>query len=314
MYVSITHLTRFTYSAPITDSMMEVRMQPLTDNCQRCLTFNLQTSPSARAIVQFDQYSNPVHFFGIPGSHQQLAVRAESLVEMHEHTPLPDGLSSDTWAALDGAKESLDLYDMLLPSEFAHTTTLLHQLESELGVTRTLDPLTALRFLNERLFGSFTYRQNVTKVDSPIDEALLSREGVCQDFSHVMITLVRGLGIPCRYVSGYLYRGQSDRDRSADDASHAWVEAWLPELGWVGFDPTNNLICADRHIRVAVGRDYADVPPSRGVFRGDADSSLEVAVKVTHSDAAPKEATPHAPEIEMPQYRLLSQQQQQQQQ
>jgi transglutaminase-like putative cysteine protease len=126
-----------------------------------------------------------------------------------------------------------------------------------------------------------------TRADSPIDEALTTREGVCQDFAHVMIALVRSLGIPCRYVSGYLHHGKQDQDRSTHDATHAWVEAFLPHLGWVGFDPTNHLIASNRHIRTALGRDYADVPPSKGIYRGRATSQLFVAVRVEASEQAP---------------------------
>jgi transglutaminase-like putative cysteine protease len=104
-----------------------------------------------------------------------------------------------------------------------------------------------------------------------------------------MITLVRSkLRIPCRYVSGYLYHGQSDTDRSANSATHAWIEALVPQLGWVGFDPTNLLVAGDRHIRTAIGRDYADVPPTHGMFRGRADSELTVAVRVTPSEGTPQ--------------------------
>ena len=108
-------------------------------------------------------------------------------------------------------------------------------------------------------------------------EALSLRKGVCQDFAHIMITLIRHLNIPCRYVSGYLYRGEG---RFTGEATHAWVEALLPGLGWVGFDPTNNLIASDRHIRVAIGRDYGDVPPTRGVYKGQGKETLAVNVSV----------------------------------
>jgi transglutaminase-like putative cysteine protease len=122
-------------------------------------------------------------------------------------------------------------------------------------------------------------------VDSPIDEALESRQGVCQDFAHIMIALVRQLKIPCRYVSGYLFHADSAKDRSPAGATHAWAEAYLGELGWVAFDPTNNLPGCERHIRVAIGRDYADVPPTRGVHKGEAGSELSVTVSVSPIDA-----------------------------
>jgi len=141
--------------------------------------------------------------------------------------------------------------------------------------------------LNCRLFEHFGYEPSATRVDSPIDEAILSGKGVCQDFAHTMIALLRYVRIPARYVSGYLYRGCEDHDRSTPDATHAWVEALIPHLGWVGFDPTNNLVAHHRHIRTAVGRDYADVPPTYGVFRGSTESALYVAVNVEVSEQPP---------------------------
>ena len=138
-----------------------------------------------------------------------------------------------------------------------------------MGVTRRDDPLMLVQELNQRLFEYFEYVPRHTRVDSPIDEAIVSGKGVCQDFAHTMIALLRHVRIPARYVSGYLYRSREDHDRSTPDATHAWVDVLLPHLGWVGFDPTNNLVAHHRHIRTAVGRDYADVPPTHGIFRGN---------------------------------------------
>ncbi|HLA45813.1 MAG TPA: transglutaminase family protein, partial [Aggregatilineales bacterium] len=128
------------------------------------------------------------------------------------------------------------------------------------------------------------------------------------DYAHIMITIVREMGIPCRYVSGYLFHRDEDDDRSAEDATHAWVEAWLPELGWVGFDPTNNLICAERHIRVCIGLDYGDTAPTKGVFTGSAETELEVSVQVSRLDELPTEETPVF-SFSMPDYENQSQQQ-----
>jgi transglutaminase-like putative cysteine protease len=141
--------------------------------------------------------------------------------------------------------------------------------------------------INERLYNYFEYVPRSTRVDSPIDDAILSRKGVCQDFAHTMIALLRRVQIPARYVSGYLYRSREDHDRSMPDATHAWVDVLLPNLGWVGFDPTNNLIAHHRHIRTAIGRDYADVPPTHGIFRGETDSELYVAVQVEANERPP---------------------------
>jgi transglutaminase-like putative cysteine protease len=164
----------------------------------------------------------------------------------------------------------------------------LDSLAMEFDVRRRDDPLMVLQKLNQQIYDYFDYKPKSTKVDSPIDLALGTKAGVCQDFAHIMIALVRSkLQIPCRYVSGYLFHGESDTDRSVSSATHAWVEALIPPLGWVGFDPTNWLVAGDRHIRTAIGRDYADVPPTHGIFRGRVASELTVAVRVTPSQGAP---------------------------
>jgi transglutaminase-like putative cysteine protease len=180
---------------------------------------------------------------------------------------------------------------MLLPSTFAEPTEELRALAVEWRITRRDDPLSMLHEISRNVYNSFEYLPRSTKVDSPIDVALGSRRGVCQDFAHIMIALARMVGIPCRYVSGYLCHGDEPEigsdERNAPSATHAWVEAFLPRLGWVGFDPTNDLVANDRHIRTALGRDYADVPPTHGVYRGKTESELSVAVHVESSETAP---------------------------
>jgi transglutaminase-like putative cysteine protease len=183
--------------------------------------------------------------------------------------------------------EAGDYWEMLLPSTFAVETPALTLLASQMGVTRRDDPLMLVQELNQRLFDYFEYVPRHTRVDSPIDEAIVSGKGVCQDFAHTMIALLRHVRIPARYVSGYLYRSREDHDRSTPDATHAWVDVLMPHLGWVGFDPTNNLVAHHRHIRTAVGRDYADVPPTHGIIRGNTDSELYVAVHVEASEQPP---------------------------
>jgi transglutaminase-like putative cysteine protease len=284
MYYSIRHNTRFRYSAPISQSVMEVRMQPRTEGMQTCLKFQLMVTPTTNVQSYQDYLGNTIHHFDIPGQHRQLNLAVESLVELRSMPALPEQLSQDAWKEVDALAQTD--YDMVLPSYFARPTPLLEALRGELNMVRRGDPLSLLRELNTAIYNGFTYKPQSTGVDSPIDEALESRAGVCQDYSHVMIALVRGLGIPCRYVSGYLYHRKqgTEIDRSAEDATHAWVEALLPEIGWVGFDPTNNLICSERHIRVAVGRDYADVPPTKGTFKGMAETELSVGVRVALED------------------------------
>jgi transglutaminase-like putative cysteine protease len=283
MYYSILHKTRFRYSVPVSESITEVRMQPRSEGAQRCLSFKLVTSPAARVHSYTDSYGNIVHHFDVPAPHKQTTITAEAIVILPPPSPLPDALSADSWAELDAMAEAGDLWDFTAPSPFTTPTPLLEALAQELDVRRRDDPLTLLRELTGRLYETFGYEKGLTKVDSPIDIALEARRGVCQDFTHIMLALVRTLGIPCRYVSGYLFHRAEERDRS--DATHAWVEALLPGLDWVGFDPTNNLVAGERHIRTAIGRDYADVPPTRGVYKGRAESALDVGVKVVPTEA-----------------------------
>jgi transglutaminase-like putative cysteine protease len=180
-----------------------------------------------------------------------------------------------------------DYWDMLMPSRFACTSPELEALAKEVGVVERggREPLELLTTLNSRLYQYFSYVKSSTGVNSVIEDAIKSRQGVCQDFAHTMIAIVRNLRIPCRYVSGYLHRDPEHADRSDEGATHAWVEALLPQIGWVGFDPTNNLIVGGRHIRTAIGRDYSDVSPTVGTMKGSAETDLQVRVRVTPSDA-----------------------------
>lgn len=287
MYYSIRHLTKFTYDALVSESVMETRMRPRSDTNQRCLLFHLSVSPRCNVFSFRDHMGNHIHHFDIPASHAQLVIVAEAVVEMQTPAELPESMPREAWQELDREVERGDFWEMLLPSEFAKSTPLLQQLAAELNVERGEDPMSLLRRLNSDLYSYFEYVPKSTRVDSPIDHALEARRGVCQDFAHIMIALVRSLRIPCRYVSGYLNSRTEDHNRSLDSATHAWVEAFLPGLGWMGLDPTNNLMAGERHIRTAIGRDYFDVPPTKGVFSGKSASELAVAVRVAASHTPP---------------------------
>jgi len=321
---SVLHATTFRYQPAVRESVMEVRLQPRSDGAQHLLTFQLDVSPAANIMQYRDFMGNTVHHFDIAGNHTQVKVTAESSVEVRSAPP-PLAAGAGSWHDLDRAiaapPANEDYWEMLLPSQFAKPSDHLQTLARQLRCERRDTPLQLLTELNQSIYDCFDYVKNSTKVDSPIDDALQSRQGVCQDFAHIMIALVRPLQIPCRYVSGYMFhRADADetKDRSLEGASHAWVEALVPNLGWLAFDPTNNLIGADRHIRVAIGRDYADVPPTRGVHKGEAQSELSVAVTVSPSDApSPEQATPTVVIQSRPTYprttRLDHEQQQQQQ-
>jgi transglutaminase-like putative cysteine protease len=297
MRYTVRHVTRFTYEPAVTESVMEVRMQPRSDAQQRCLHFALTTTPVARVMTYQDHDGNSIHHFDIPARHSRMTVTAEALVECTPARPLAHRLGPGAWEAIDRAAHTTDVWDYLAPSRFTGASELLDRFALDVAADRSLDPLVALRRLMGEIYIRFEYSPNSTRVDSPIDHALESKRGVCQDFTHIFIAAARRLGIPTRYVSGYLFPDPSNADRSIDGATHAWAESLLPETGWVGFDPTNNLIADERHIRVAVGRDYADVPPTRGVYKGASavKSELAVAVRVGPARLAIGEIVPFIP-------------------
>jgi transglutaminase-like putative cysteine protease len=266
---------------------MELRMQPRSENTQRCFTFQLSINPQTRVFSYQDHFGNCVHHFDVPGQHRQLTLIADAVVNVETPAPLPETLGPGAWDELDAMIDREDYWDMLMPSRFACTSPELEGLAKEVGVAERggREPLELLTTLNSKLYQYFSYVKSSTGVNSAVEEAIRSRQGVCQDFAHAMISIARNLRIPCRYVSGYLHRDPGHADRSDEGATHAWVEALLPQIGWVGFDPTNNLIVGGRHIRTAIGRDYSDVSPTVGTMKGTAETELQVRVRVIPSDA-----------------------------
>jgi transglutaminase-like putative cysteine protease len=287
MFFAVRHFTRFRYSLPVWQSAMELRMQPRSENTQRCFSFQLSITPQAQVFSYKDHLGNLVHHFDVPGQHRQLTITADALVDVENPAPLPESLGPGAWEELDAMIDREDYWDMLMPSRFARSSPELEELARGLEVAERggREPLELLTTLNSRLNQYFSYVKSRTGVNSPVEEAIRSRQGVCQDFAHTMIALVRNLRIPCRYVSGYLHRDPGDSDLSDEGATHAWVEALLPRIGWVGFDPTNSVIVGGRHIRTAIGRDYADVSPTVGAMKGTAQTELQVRVRVTPSSA-----------------------------
>jgi transglutaminase-like putative cysteine protease len=285
----IQHVTRFTYSAPVHESLTEVRMAPRTEAQQKCFQFRLVCRPSVQVLRYDDHYGNVVYHFDVPTPHSQLEIVTTSAVEIGAAPELPPALDGSAWDSLDALRGDGDYWDWLQPSRFAEQTRALEGLARALAVNRRRrDPLTTLRQASGGVHRHFAYNPEATEVDSPIDAAIRLQSGVCQDFAHIMISLLRRIGIPARYVSGYLFHDGSDRNAAAN-ASHAWVEAFLPGLGWIGVDPTNDTIAGAKHVRVAIGRDYADVPPTRGVYKGDAESELAVSVSVSEARREPSD-------------------------
>jgi transglutaminase-like putative cysteine protease len=282
MHYSIRHVTRFRYSAPVRESVMELRMQPRSEGPQALRSFQIATNPRAQLYAYTDHLGNAVYHFNVLREHMELRIETQALVEMTPPPPISEIADALEWDRFNRYNLSGEHFDLLEPSKFAHMSAPLAGFMSGRGLeTPNGDALSALKQLNKTIYDAFDYESGVTEVHSPIDDALAAKRGVCQDFAHIMIAVARSWGVPARYVSGYLHNRGKGQDRSGEDATHAWVEAYLPSMGWIGFDPTNDILTAERHIRVAVGRDYSDVPPTRGTYKGGGDGESELAISVS---------------------------------
>lgn len=280
------HVTQFDYDGPVSESYNELRLRPRHDEGQSCLSFRISTDPASRPAAHLDFYGNWVHQFHILPEHRHLRVESEAVVLVHP--PIHPPPSTMTLKDLDAQSDSLgdEYFDWLSPSTYCPLVPEIAALAAEVEAAcggKVYDFVhTAENLINTR----FKYQPGATHVNSSIIDCLSSLSGVCQDFSHLLLAIMRSRGIPGRYVSGYLVPRQSEDAQGAVErviggqASHAWVEALIPGYGWMGLDPTVGWFVDHQHIRIAYGRDYGDVPPVRGVYKGHAGQSLSVDVLV----------------------------------
>ena len=278
MKLHVLHRTHFAYRLPVRDSLNEVRLQPVDTTAQKVESFTLKVAPYAQPKHQLDFYSNHVHRFDVLTPHTALEVEASSFV----HTSTPPNPAVGPIVPLTSMGRCLDLadcYDFLQPSTYVSGDAEIAAVAAGLTANCT-DAWSAVLAFQRFIHDEFHYQPAVTNVHTKMSEALRLRHGVCQDFAHVVIGLCRALKIPARYVSGYLYNGPADQLKGAQ-ASHAWLEVFIPGHDWIGIDPTNHMQTGERHVKIATGRDYADVSPIRGTYRGTGERTLRVDVLVT---------------------------------
>jgi transglutaminase-like putative cysteine protease len=292
MKLQIYHRTHHAYASPVRDSFNEARLEPVDSAQQKRQSFLLRVLPSTRLSHYYDFYHNCVHVIDLTAPHQELTVEATSVVDTHELPRLPEEATPAPLSALPACARLGECYDFLQPSTYVSITPEACRLAVDLGAGRTDVWQVALAVMRH-IHTEFAYLPAVTHVHTTMPEALRLRRGVCQDFAHVMIGLCRALAIPARYVSGYLYNGPVDQLKGAQ-ATHAWVEVFIPGVGWRGLDPTNQQQVDRRYVKIASGRDYADVSPLRGTYRGTAQRKLSVAVLVTRLDAEEADPLPSA--------------------
>ena len=280
----IEHVSRYAYSEPANYSVMRLCLKPRADIQQRLLSFDVSTDPPAAASAETDPFGNTRHVLNLHQPHHGLAITAVSSIEVLPPDPVPAALDAGAWTRIHAERNTLADWDFTRPSLLTGPSPALTAFVQRLDIRPLDDPLASLRLLTDTLYQSFTYRPGSTSVISPIDHILETGHGVCQDYAHVMIAIARSWEIPTRYVSGYLHVTGADGEQAPETATHAWAECRLPGLGWIGFDPTNRTLADQRHVRLAVGRDYQDVTPTRGTFRGPAQSHLHVHVRIRPID------------------------------
>jgi len=284
MHFAIRFLTEYVYDAPVSDNLNALRVRPATTSTQRCDEFTVRIDPEARVGRHSDYFGTEVLEFGIVRAHNRLSIDVRARVV----TAAPPEPPDVDWAALDTEAYAEAAGEYLLPAIDESDSETLDELTA---TVRAETPLATLRRLYALIPDRYEYRTGVTYVGSTVQEFLETGAGVCQDYVHLGLIMLRRNGIAARYVSGYLWAAPEDEGAdSVEVETHAWLEALLPGAGgrgepvWVGADPTNRQLAAERHVKIGHGRQYSDVPPVRGVYQGSAGSQLEASVHMTRLD------------------------------
>lgn len=270
MRLQISHRSFYTYDSEVVSSYNEARLVPQTGRGQMALSGQVTTSPDAPQFRYWDYWGTQVTAFDLHVPHRELSITCTSVVDTADAPPAPD----TTWDAIAAARDSQ--LELLQASPRATADDELAALAAEPAGT----PYEVVLALAELVHGRVEYVPGSTGVGTSAAEAWSLGKGVCQDLAHVTVALLRARGVPARYVSGYLHpRRDAEVGETVPGESHAWVEAWLG--GWWGFDPTGLVAVGERHVVVAHGRDYTDVPPFKGVYAGGGAQHLDVSVEVT---------------------------------
>ncbi len=272
MLLRIQHETKLGYSEPVTETVFDVRMAPPSDEDQTNLGYRLRIVPSAPVTIYRDGFGNRVDLFNILSAYSELIIRATSIVRTHRGASAESRLADVVWTPNHAEFLALETIEYLQPSPLVQNSPQLDEFIAELARTdgRLIEVIDRL---TDAVRSRLIYEKKVTTALTPVGEALELGRGVCQDFAHLFIGAARGIGLPARYVSGYIHE-------PGEVATHAWAQVWTGRSGWIDVDPTRGTFVDDDYIKTAIGRDYSDVPPNRGVWKGRADETITVSVKV----------------------------------
>ena len=287
----IKHITRYSYPSPVIDSANQVMLFPIDDAQQEVKKHALIVTHQPSVEIFTDYFGNKVGIFSIIKPHSQLTI--ESIIEVivqEVQLPANDTAPETQWDNLATIREEFPYMDFMLLEHCECHEEITGVVQSFMN--ETITPFAIAEQMSAYVFSNFEYKKGITNVETKVDEIWKIKAGVCQDFAHVLLVMLRIVGIPARYVSGYICP-DSDELRGAG-ATHAWVEAYIPFYGWLGVDPTNNCIVGDKHVRLAIGRSFTDCTPVKGTYKGSSEHTLEVSVSI--EDGSPKKIdTPVTP-------------------
>jgi transglutaminase-like putative cysteine protease len=281
MKLEITHLTRYHYKTSAMESVNEIRLTPISNHRQSCYQHTITVEPNVSLFSYDDFFGNRVHSFSVADPHQELMIKSSSIVVTDELEPERKQILSleEQLEQLHSDRFINQHAEYLMDSKYTY-------IDPELAKPFTSGELDLsiekqLKQISEAIFTNFEYNPYATHVKTTIAEIVHLRQGVCQDFAHLMIALCKNIQVPARYVSGYHFVGDLQGGHTDyEQASHAWVEAFVPGIGWVGYDPTNNGDINWRYVKLCHGRDYEDIVPVKGIYRGSDQQRLEVVVNV----------------------------------
>jgi transglutaminase-like putative cysteine protease len=277
----IRHVTRYLYEETVRDSANQIMLYPIKDQWQETLEHTIQVSGAPAIDLHDDYYGNKIGTFTHAQPHRELTIDSQ-LVVTTSSKPLPADTqeASQQWSELKSLKYHPDFIDFLKPENFHALPELEKLIEAERS--RNVSPLQSAKHYSEYIYNTFTYHKGVTTVETTLDEIWKLKSGVCQDFAHILLAMLRLMNIPARYVSGYICPNKPGM--RGEGATHAWVEAYIPSYGWLGLDPTNNCLANETHVRLAVGRNFTDCSPVKGTYRGTSNHTLDVNVTVSYED------------------------------
>lgn len=292
MRLDIAYRLHFTYAEPVSESQNEIRVRPRDDLRQRVLSYRLTTTPATRVLQIRDYFGTTVDHLGIRGSHDDLLVLAEASVETTPTDGAPAPVSCERLSDQHFVNAHIEY---LAPSQHVQWGELVNEVASWAVRSAADDVCERVLAVAQAVPTVLTYERGSTAIGVTLEELIDGGRGVCQDFAHLAVGMLRCTGIPARYVSGYLFaldetRPDHDADGDPDSAAisvqtHAWIEAAVPGYGWHALDPTNGGLVGERHVVIGYGRDYNDVPPVRGVFNGVADAKVDAEVIIAQPTA-----------------------------